>query len=182
MHEVIFTSPADTAGISLEWCAERPSSMDPRLGGEMPPFARPPLLDVTEIAFAGLVVADPQRDAQRLSELFDLPITFVDPDAAPGRPVAGVSVRDCTVALFPIPPSEDESRRLWAWHYTRPLASSLGVKVPDLAAAVDALGSANVPILRHDDDLVVLGPGVTGGVTLVVTDHLLPGDPRSDAG
>jgi hypothetical protein len=83
-----------------------------------------------------------------------------------------------TLALYALPPDPAVSTSLWGYAYGRPQTSSLGVRVPDLAAALSALTAAGVPIVRHDDRAVVVHPSATFGVSLVVVDDLLPGDPR----
>jgi hypothetical protein len=95
---------------------------------------------------------------------------IVDGDAPPGAPVAGVSMGDIPLVLYPIPPAQ-ESERLWGWTYDRPQTCNVGVAVPDLDAARVDLTTAEVPIHRDGGDHVVIAPQVTGGVTLVVVDR-----------
>ncbi len=177
MPEVVFTTPGDTAGISFEWYGGS-SPRDPRWGGPLPDLVKPPLLDVIEIAFAGCVVADPRADARRLAELCGTAVTFVDEAAEPGHPVAGISIGDCTLALFPLPESEHASHDLWAWAYARPQAANLGLRVESVDRAADALAGAGVAITRRDSRMVVIDPAATGGVTLVLVEARLPSDPR----
>jgi catechol 2,3-dioxygenase-like lactoylglutathione lyase family enzyme len=174
---IIFTHPATTAGVVIEWYAGRPEN-DPRWGTPMPPYPVEPLLDVTHMAFGGAVVEDPAGAADRLATLFATCVTFVDSSAPVGSPAAGVSMGDMTLALYALPPDPAVSTSLWGYAYGRPQTSSLGVRVPDLAAALSALTAAGVPIVRHDDRAVVVHPSATFGVSLVVVDDLLPGDPR----
>jgi Glyoxalase/Bleomycin resistance protein/Dioxygenase superfamily len=175
-HRIVFTHPSDTAGIVIEWF-EGPEDLDPRHGAPMPPPVAGPVLAVEQMAFGGAVVADPAVAASRLAALFDRPVTFVDEHAAPGSPAAGVSMSDMTLALYPMPSATD-GERLWGYRYERPQTCNLGVRVADLGNARRALTQAGVPVLREDADALVIGPAVTGGVTLVVVDALLPGDPR----
>jgi hypothetical protein len=84
---------------------------------------------------------------------------------------------DMTLALYPIPDAS-ASARLWGWTYERAQTCNLGLVVPDLAIARRSLADADVAVLRDDDRSIVIGPEQTGGVTLVVVDELLPGDPR----
>jgi catechol 2,3-dioxygenase-like lactoylglutathione lyase family enzyme len=173
---IVFTNPADTAGVVIEWFgAEEP--LDPRFGAPMPSPIVDPVLSVQAIAFAGAVVADPINAAQRLATLFDRDITFADANAPAGHPVVGVSMGDMTLAVYPIPPAE-ESERLWGWRYTRAQTNNLGVLVADLATALEDLCRAGVKVLRSDAKSIVIPPSETGGVTIVVVDELLPGDPR----
>jgi len=66
----------------------------------------------------------------------------------------------------------------WGHVYQRPQTNNLGVRVPQVAVAVDALRREGVQLVRHDDHSVVIHPDATGGVIVVAVDHLLPGDPR----
>ena len=174
---IVFTHPADTAGVVVEWYAGRPPN-DPRFGTPLPDFAVPPLLDVTHMAFGGAVVEDPPAAAARLASLMDTGVSFIEPFAPPGAPEAGVSLGDMTLALYRLPASPSDSARLWGHEYSRPQTSSLGVCVPDLGVARASLAEAGVKVVRSDDRCVVLPPSETGGVSLVVVDSLLPGDPR----
>jgi hypothetical protein len=174
---IVFTDPATTAGVVIEWYGGR-SPNDPRFGAPIPPYLVEPLLEVTHMAFGGAVVEDPAGAAGRLATLLNQPVTFVDEGAAPGSPQAGVSLGDMTFALYALPPDPALSRQLWGHAYRRPQTSSLGVRVPDLAAAVTALKVAGVPIVRQDEGSIVIHPDATGGVVLVVVEELLAGDPR----
>ncbi len=97
----------------------------------------------------------------------------------PGAPVAGVSLGDCTLALFPVP--GDDGRALWGHTYERPRTHLLALRVDDLGAATDALHRAGITIVRWEGGLVVLDPAATGGVQIALTAALLPGDPRTGA-
>ena len=90
--------------------------------------------------------------------------------------MAGVSLGDCTLALYRLP--GDESRALWGHTYERARTHLLALRVEDLGAATDALHRAGITIVRWEGDLVVLDPAATGGVQIALTDALLPGDPR----
>ncbi|MDO8363268.1 MAG: hypothetical protein Q7V88_10265 [Actinomycetota bacterium] len=176
VEDFLFTDPRHTAGVVIEWYGQEAPN-DPRFGTVMPPYAVPPLLDVTHMAFAGAVVADPVADAHRLAEVFGTAITFLDESAPLGSPRAGVSLGDNTLALFGLPePAESEA--LWGHVYGRPQTSSQGVLVPSLPEALAALRDAGVPLVRHDDTQIVIDPAHTGGVVLVVVDQFLLGDPR----
>lgn len=176
-HDIVFTDPRTTAGVVIEWYGGVPPD-DPRFGWEIPPFSVPPLLDVGAMAFGGAVVESPVAAAERLADLFATEVTFIDPDAAPGNPQAGVSLADMTLALYPLE-SPDVSRQLWAHVYERPQTNNLGVLVPDLAEARAVLAEAAVPLVRDDGRQLVVDPAATGGIVLVVVDRLLPGDPRT---
>jgi catechol 2,3-dioxygenase-like lactoylglutathione lyase family enzyme len=172
---IVFTSPTGTEGIVFEWFSDH-EALDPRFGGPLPPKVEA-LLDVTEMAFCGVVVPDPAAAARRFATLFGRPVTFLETNAAPGDPWAGVSMGDSTLALYPLPPATD-SPHLWGWTYQRAQTNCVGVRVPDLSLARSSLDSAGVPIVRTDERTIVIHPDATGGVILVVVDELLPGDPR----
>lgn len=175
--DIVFTDPRTTAGVVIEWYGGR-SPNDPRFGTPIPPYSVQPLLDVTQMAFGGAVVDDPDAAADRLAELFGTTVTFRDRGAPTGRARAGVSLADMTLALFSLPRDAQESTRLWGHVYDRAQTSSLGVRVRDLGAALEALVAADVALVRHDEHGIVVHPDATGGVVLVVVDTLLPGDPR----
>ena len=90
--------------------------------------------------------------------------------------MAGVSLGDCTLALYPLP--GDDGRALWGRTYERARTHLLALQVDDLGAATDALHRAGITIVRWTADLVVLDPAATGGVQVALTGSLLPGDPR----
>ncbi len=163
---IVFTHPADTVGVVIEWFgSEEP--LDPRFGGHLPPPIADPVLHVKRMAFAGAMVHDPLTAADRLAELFGCGIAFVNADARPGSPVAGVSMGDIPLMLYPIPAPQD-SERLWGWNYERPQTCNVGIEVGDLDAARSELAAAGVPIHRDGIDHLVIAPHITGGVTLVV--------------
>jgi catechol 2,3-dioxygenase-like lactoylglutathione lyase family enzyme len=173
---IVFTHPADTAGVVIEWFGAE-ESLDPRFGAPMPASVVDPVLDVRRMAFGGAVVDSPSSAAERLAALFGHGVTFDDPSAPPGSPTAGVSMGDMTLALYPIP-DPVASLQLWGWRYERAQTCNLGVLVPDLDIAYRSLADAHIPVLRYDDRSIVIGPDQTGGVTVVVVDEPVPGDPR----
>jgi catechol 2,3-dioxygenase-like lactoylglutathione lyase family enzyme len=174
---IVFTHPADTAGVVIEWFGAE-EHLDPRFGMAMPPILGESLLDVTHMAFGGAVVNDPSAAAARLAELFCHGVAFDNPDAPDGHPEAAVSMGDVMLALYPIP-VVGTSETLWGWNYTRPQTSNLGVLVGDLADARRALTAAGVALVRDDASGITIHPDETGGVVVVVVDQLLPGDARS---
>jgi hypothetical protein len=174
---IVFTDPKTTAGVVIEWYGGV-SPNDPRFGSPIPSYPVPPLLDVSEMAFGGAVVDDPRGAAERLATVFGTSVTFVDEAAPLGSPRAGVSIVDMTLALFALP-GQAAGESLWGHVYERPQTNCLGVRVPDLRSALARMTDAKVPIVRHDDAMIVVHPSATGGVILVVVDRLLPGDPRS---
>jgi hypothetical protein len=175
-HHIVFTHPADTGDVVIEWFGDE-EALDPRFGAPMPPPVVAPLLEVTHMAFAGAVVDHPAASATRLADLIGHGFTVADRPIA-GAPAATVSMGDVPIALYPRPRSAVESRQLWGHTYHRPQTSNLGVLVPDLATARASLAAASVPIHRDDDTSLVIAPEVTGGVAIVVVDRLLDADPR----
>jgi catechol 2,3-dioxygenase-like lactoylglutathione lyase family enzyme len=174
---IVFTDPRTTEGIVVEWYGgEAPN--DPRFGAPIPPYSVEPLLDVTHMAFGGAVVPDPGKSAARLAEVLGTAVTFRAPAAGPGVPQSGVSLGDVTLALYPLPDATT-SEAVWAHVYQRAQTNNLGVRVPDLRAALDNLRGAGVRLVRHDDQAIVVHPEATGGVVLVVVDRLPEGDPRA---
>ncbi|HEY5386205.1 MAG TPA: VOC family protein [Acidimicrobiales bacterium] len=175
-----FSDPRDTGGIFFQWSTfELP--VDPRFGAPPPdplPAARV-LAPATHHAFVGALVDDPLAWAGRFAALLGTTVTFVHGDAAPGHPMAGVSLGDCTLALFPLP--GDDGRALWGRTYERPRTHLLALQVDDLGEATDALHRAGITIVRWEGGLVVLDPAATGGVQIALTGSLLPGDPRAEA-
>jgi hypothetical protein len=171
-----FSSPSTTAGIQFEWSGFTVPE-DPRRGAPTPERAVAPVLEVTNLAFVGAVVTDPVAAARRLATLLDTAVTFERSEAAPGDPLAGVSLGDCTLALFPL--DADRSTELWGRRHDRPRVSLLAVRVPDLADACTALRDVDVPLLREGPGLLVLDPSTTADVEVAVVGDLLPGDPRS---
>ena len=173
--EMCFSDPRDTGGVFLQWSTFELAD-DPRFGATIHPPASPVLAPSTHHAFVGALVEDPATCAGRLATLLGTAVTFEHAGAAPGRPVAGVALGDCTLALYRLDEAADTS--LWGRAYQRACTHLLGLRVEDLAAAAAATAAAGVAALRADDDLVVLDPAATGGVQVALTGSLLPGDPR----
>ena len=170
-----FSSPRSTAGLQFEW-SESTVDEDPRAGAPEPAFVVTPQVDVTHHAFVGAVVDDPIATAGAIADAFDVPVTFTAPEADAGTPVAGLGLRDCTLALFALDP--DESEALWGRSHDRPRVSLLGLRVDDLAVARAALLGASVELVRETPDMLVLRPETAGDLEVVVVADLLPGDPR----
>ena len=114
--------------------------------------------------------------ADRYAELLGTTVTFARADADPGQPAAGVSLGDCTLALYPLPGADGPA--LWGRDYERARTHLVALRVDDLGAAADALARAGIPTVRQEADLVVLDPAASGGVQIALTGSLLPGDPR----
>jgi hypothetical protein len=173
--EMCFTDPRDTGGVFLQWSTFA-LALDPRFGGPLP--ASPPhvLAPVTHHAFVGAVVDEPVAWAERFAELLGTTVTFTHAGADPGQPMAGVSLGDCTLALYPLPGADGPA--LWGRSYERARTHLVALRVDDLGAAADALAAAGIAAVRREADLVVLDPAATGGVQTALTGSLLPGDPR----
>lgn len=175
MPDFCFTDPRDTHGVFFEW-AQFELEEDPRFGGELPPFTGDPLFEVAFHAFAGAVVTDPVASAELFAALMGTSITFDDPGARPGEPRIGVSMGDCTLALYEMPGAASTS--LWGRQYEKPRTHLLGLAVPDLGSAPEVLTGAGFQIVRQDEHMIVLDPASTGGVQVALVDRLLEGDPR----
>jgi hypothetical protein len=175
--EMCFSDPRDTGGVFFQWSTfELP--VDPRFSGPEPDAPDPArvLAAATHHAFIGALVDDPLACAATFATLLGTSVTFEDVSAAPGQPMAGVSLADCTLALYPLP--ADDGPALWGRPYERARTHLSAFRVDDLDAAADALHRAGITIVRRDADLVVLDPAATGGVQVALTGSLLPGDPR----
>ena len=177
LPDMCFSDPRDTGGVFFQWSTfELP--VDPRFGGarpDPPPAARV-LAPATHHAFVGALVDDPVAWATSFATLLGTTVTFVHADAPPGHPVAGVSLGDCTLALYPLPGADGPA--LWGRIDERPRTHLVALRVEDLPAAADALAGAGISMVRREADLVVLDPAATGGVQVALTGSLLPGDPR----
>jgi Glyoxalase/Bleomycin resistance protein/Dioxygenase superfamily len=173
--EMCFTDPRDTGGVLLQWSTFE-LAVDPRFGGARPTPAPPALAPATHHSFVGALVDDPVAWSGRFAALLGTAVTFEHPAARPGEPVAGVSLRDCTLALYRLGEARDPS--LWGRTYERSCTHVVALRVDDLAAAADATARAGVAAARTGADLVVLDAAATAGVQVALTGSLLPGDPR----
>jgi methylmalonyl-CoA/ethylmalonyl-CoA epimerase len=172
-----FTRPGDTAGLLVEWFANRQDD-DPRWGAPEPPFVMHPVVAPTHVAFVAAIVDDPVADAQHLAAALGTDVTVLAADGPADVPRAAVALGDCVLVLHPIPSTAAESGRVWGSVHARARCLALGLTVDDLAAAERALADAGVGVHhRTADGGVVLDPG-TLPFPVVLTDHLLPGDPR----
>jgi len=170
-----FTDPRTTGGLLFEWSLHTVPE-DPREGAAEPPYVVEPLLDVRTHSFVGAVHPDPIGWAETFGPLFGLTVAFRDPSAAPGHPVVGLAAADCVLALYELP--GEASERLWGARHERARFHALGLGVPDLGAARAALEKEGVRILWHDDRFVAIDPADAGGVTVLLVEDGLPGDPR----
>ncbi len=178
LPDMCFSDPRDTGGVFFQWSTFE-LAVDPRFGGPQPQPPPPPrvLAPATQHAFVGALVDDPLAWADTFATLLGTTVTFTETGARPGQPMAGVSLGDCTLALYPLP--GDDGPALWGRPYERPRTHLLALRVDDLPAATDALTHAGITAVRREADLVVLDPAATGGVQVALTGSLLPGDPRA---
>ena len=173
-----FTRPGDTSGLLIEWFSKRQGD-DPRWGEPEPPFALEPVVRPTRVAFVGAIVDDPVSAAWHLGEVFDTEVSILAVDGPADKPRAAIALGDCVLALYAIPSSPLESHHVWGAVYDRARCLALGLVVDDVGAAERALGDAGVGVHhRVNDGSVVLGP-VGLPFPVLLTDHLLPGDPRT---
>jgi methylmalonyl-CoA/ethylmalonyl-CoA epimerase len=162
---LLWTHPADTAGVLFEWNA-RPQEDDPRWGAPVPPGPAP-VVEVERLAFVTAAVRDPAVDGRKLAELLDTRVTFNQGKADQDVFIAGVSLIDCTLALLPL----RECR------VDRPRAHGLGLQVADLGGAERALAAHGVRVVRRGKRAWLVDPE-TVPVPVFLCDRLLPGDPR----
>jgi catechol 2,3-dioxygenase-like lactoylglutathione lyase family enzyme len=174
--EIVFTRPSATAGLVLEW-ASHVQEDDPRWGAPVPAFVEEPVVDVDRVAFVGALVRDPAGDGARLAEVLDTALLRYDPGNAVDVAHCALDLGDCMLALFPIPADDATSRATWGGAYARPRCLTLGLTVADQARAERRLATAGVTVHhRATDGRAVLVDGLPFPV--VLTDQLLPGDPR----
>ena len=174
-----FSDARTTEGILLEWSDGSPGD-DPRFGATLPPLQRPPLLEVRRMAFVGAVVSEPQAVAKRLAHLFGTAVTFEHAGAGLDEPEAGVSVGDCTLALYRLPDAT-EAIRLWGRPLARAQTHMLAFTVSDLDAAAAVFRGQGTGLLRRTAGFLLPRPSESGDITIAFTDSLLPNDPRRDA-
>jgi hypothetical protein len=179
--EIVFTRSGATAGLVLEW-ASHVQDDDPRWGAPEPPFVTDPVVDVEHLAFVGAIVRDPVSDGARLAHVLDTDlITYevaYEHSGAVDAAHCALDLGDCLLALYPVPPEEATSRAVWGGAYARPRCLSLGLSVADQEQAERALVAAGVPVHhRASDGRAVLVEGLP--FPIVLTDQLLPGDPRA---
>ncbi len=129
--EMCFTNPSDTGGVFFQWSTFELAD-DPRFGAAVPAPATPVLAPATHHAFVGALVDDPSVWAGQYAAMLGTTVTFEHINAAPGQPVAGVSLGDCTLALYRLGEAADPA--LWGRSYARACTHLLGLRVDDLSA------------------------------------------------
>ncbi len=176
--DLAFTRPGGTAGLVIEW-GSHVQDDDPRFGAPVPAFVVPPVVNVELMAFVAALVRDPARDGERLAEVLDTDLVAYDHGTAPDVPHFALDLGDCMLALYPVPPDETTSRAVWGGHHDRPRCVALALTVTDLGAAERALAAEQVVVHhRTGDGRVVLDPSVLP-FPVLLTEELLPGDPRT---
>jgi len=176
--DIVFTRPGATAGIVFEW-GSHVQDDDPRFGAPLLPFVRPPVVNIERMAFVAALVRDPAADARRLAEVLDTAMhEYGDGDTlGPDVPHAALDLGDCLLALYPVPPDAATSRTVWGDVHERPRCVALSLSVADQTVAERALAAEGVNVHhRAADGRVVLVDRLPFPV--VLTDRLLPGDPR----
>jgi hypothetical protein len=171
----MFTRPADTEGLLIEWYSNHRVD-DPRFGAPVPHPDRPAVVPIRRVAYVGAAVADPGRSAVRLAEIFGTQVTAMPKPHGPMAPAAGVSLGDCVLALFDLEATSAE-HMLFGRPVERPQVHTMALQVDDLAMAATALRSRGIRALRAERGAFIPDPS-DFGVSVVLTDTLLPGDPR----
>jgi hypothetical protein len=138
------------------------------------------VIEPTHVAFVGAIVDDPVAVACHLGDVFDTQVSILAVDGPAALPRATVALGDCTLALYPIPSRPAESVAVWGHVYDRARCLALGLVVDDPAGAERALIEAGVGVhYRASDGAAVLDPAGLP-FPVVLTDRLLPGDPRPE--
>jgi catechol 2,3-dioxygenase-like lactoylglutathione lyase family enzyme len=173
-----WTSPRDTSGLLIEWFSKRQDD-DPRWGAPEPAFAVEPIVRPRHVAYVAAMVADPTETAAHLGDVLDTETRMFDAGGATDAVAAAVNLGDCMLALYPLPTSAADSQRVWGAVHDRPRCLALALTVDDLAVAAGALLDAGVGLHHHTSDGSLLLHAGELPFPVILTDHLLPGDPRS---
>jgi hypothetical protein len=176
----LFTHPAGTAGLLLEWGDNVMPEFDPRFGAALAPLDVDPLVDVRRVAWFGALVPDPRAAAARLRQLCRLDV-LVDREApSPTEPSVVLGLPDTCFALFALPSDEPTATAAWANPMLRPRCNAVALRVGDLSATMATLAEHGVRVVRGDPESgeVLTEPADTGEVPIVWTDRDLPNDPR----
>jgi hypothetical protein len=177
--EIVFTRSGGTAGLVFEW-ASHVQDDDPRWGAPPPPYVGEPVVNVERMAFVGAIVRDPERDGERLADVLDTQLVAYDHDGALDVPHCALDLGDCMLALYPVPPDAPTSSTVWGGVHEKPRCLALGLTVADQGLAERALDAAGAGVHhRTGDGRAVLVAGLP--FPIVLTDQLLPGDPRRSA-
>jgi catechol 2,3-dioxygenase-like lactoylglutathione lyase family enzyme len=172
---IMFTHPADTAGLLLQWSSSG-SPDDPRGGGSVPPLQHSPVVLAQRFAFVAALARDTSADATRLAEVLGTEATVLTRTPDADTVGAVVALGDCALALFPLA-DDDTSQRLWGAVHRRPRFVAIGLQIDDLAAAVEKLADVGISAARRAGDMVMVQTGAAA-LPVMLTGQLLPGDPR----
>jgi len=177
--EIVFTRPGATAGLVVEW-ASHVQDDDPRWGAPLPPFVEPPVVVVERVAFVAALVRAPAVDGPRLAEVLDTALMVYGDGLGDDVPHCALDLGDCMLALYPVPADERSSRAVWGEHHQKPRCIALALSVADQDVAERALAAEGVAVHhRASDARAMLVDGLP--FPIVLTDTLLPGDPRAAA-
>ena len=174
-----FTRPGDTAGLLVEWFSKRQPD-DPRWGAPEPPFVRPPVVAPTRMAFVGAIVDDPVSVAWHLGEVFDTEVSVLAVDGPGGAAPGDGRARRLLPRAVPDPVQPGRERaRVGTGLRPRPLPRPRSPGRRPGSCRARALLEAGVAVhCRVSDGAVVLDPASLP-FPVVLTDRLLPGDPRA---
>ena len=156
---MVWSHPADTAGLLLEWFALEQDD-DPRWGATAT-SGPGPIVAVQRLAFVTAEVDEPASAAARLGAVIG---TGARPIEGAGEIAAAVPLGDCTLALMPRTGP-------------RTRVHGLGLLVDALDDATRALEMQGVSVADERDGLVRLADDALP-VPVFLCDELLPGDPR----
>jgi catechol 2,3-dioxygenase-like lactoylglutathione lyase family enzyme len=172
---IAFTRPSTTGDLLFEW-NHNPQDDDPRWGATLAPEPTS-ILQPQHFSYVAAVVENPTATAERLSDIFGTSAHELADPGADDEPAASVAIGDCSIALFPMPTPE-RAATIWATLCSRPRFVGMAVTVPDADAARASLAEAGYEVshVLADDSLVVHGQSLP--FPIVVTNVLLPGDPR----
>ncbi len=175
-EHMCFTKPGESAGLLLEW-SDRHTDDDPRWGHALRELPQAPAVPVREYAFVTAVVTDPRAVAVRLATLFGTEVLRVRDDASPDQVAAVVSLKDCLLLIFPMPP-EGSSVALWGTDIRRNRFHGHGLRIDDVGDARSKLEALGVRSVATIDGMTYLDTSVVPVPTFLVED-LLPEDPRA---
>lgn len=178
-EHMFFTRPGESAGLLLEW-SDRRTDDDPRGGHTLPELPEPPAVPARRYAFVTALVTDPRSVADRLAALFGTEVVGVRDDARPDEVAAIVSLVDCLLLLFPMPP-EESSVRLWGQDHRRNRFHAHGLLVEHVPDALATLEARGVRAVGTRGGMTYLDPRALPVPTFLV-DELLAEDPRRSNG
>src|SRR5205814_5645570 len=162
----------------LEW-SDSNTDDDPRWGYPLREQRQPPVVPARQYAFVTAIVHDPRAVAERLALLLGTEVLRLRERAGPDQVAAIVSLVDCLLLLFPMPP-EGASDRLWGSDIRRNRFHAHGLRVDDVTEAMARLESRGVRANATIDGMVFLDPAALPVPTFLVQ-NLLADDPRHGA-